>query len=90
MNIFVLEHAVNGFYSAVAYFENESAALGVLTYLRQHVPGAHQYFRINARPVWETADSFIKEGDTHEAKTLRREMDPEWAEYKRLREKFNQ
>jgi hypothetical protein len=84
--VWVLEHVIDGHYVPEAYFATELIANDTVKFMSTYVD--IKKWRVVERDVWFRPEDYVNTQDTHMAKWLRRITDPEYAEFKRLEEKF--
>lgn len=84
--ILVLKHSVDGYHAIVAIFQTptDPEALN-LQYSKSPYFKNHKFEKV---PFWMDVKEYIDRADTYMATWIRKEQDPEFAEYLRLKEKF--
>lgn len=85
--ILVLKHWIDGYNRIEAIFDQPDE---MAPYFNDNFKkyNCMTNFTFDSAPLWETVQFFIDQDDNYLAKQLRRELDPEYAEYLRLKEKF--
>ncbi len=86
--VWVLEKTLDGHYTPEAYFGTPQEANFILDEILRTDLGSRDKWRVIEREVWMEARFYLEESQSHTAKWLRVNLDPEYAEYQRLDAKF--
>lgn len=85
--ILVLKHMIDGHNHIQAIFDQPDEMGSYFNdNFKKH--GCMSNYTFTSEPLWETVQFFIDQDNSYIARQLRRELDPEYAEYLRLKEKF--
>ena len=86
-NIITLYHALDGHNETIAVFD---IAGGLSEDLNAKYKSYKSFTNCSFEPciLWESVEAFIGQSSTYVAQRLRKEVDPEYREYLRLKEKF--
>jgi len=85
--ILVLKHTLDGYHEVTALFDQDPSKADDLNAMYGQSKYFNNYFFDRMR-LWFDVGSFIKNDDSYMATWIRKEQDPEYAEYLRLKEKF--
>lgn len=85
--VWALEKTIDGHFTPETYFGTERDARDALELIIKHMSTSRNW-RVKEYEVWMDAQVYVERETTHTAKWLRAHMDPEWADYVRLQDKF--
>ena len=85
--IWALEKTIDGHFTPDAYFGKGPDAHEALKLITKFMPTSRTW-RVKEYEVWMDVQVYVERETTHTAKWLRAHMDPEWADYVRLQDKF--
>jgi hypothetical protein len=85
IQLWVLEHTIDGHYQPEAYFGSAKEAEEALATIKAYMSTD---WRVTERVMWMSAEDYFAVSTSHAARWVRQHSDPEYAEYQRLDKKF--